>query len=109
MHLLYSPLNSYLYVHWILDFKSILLLPQKAPYHPWVFPSAPWTRIHIDYIGHVNGHILKSFGATYFYDRMSFLASTTCVGCSIKTVRNLTFDAGIQLIQLHNLCPQLLH
>ena len=24
--LLYSPLNSYLYVHWILDFKSILLL-----------------------------------------------------------------------------------
>ena len=26
MLLLYSPLNSYLYVHWILDFKSILLL-----------------------------------------------------------------------------------
>ena len=24
--LLYSPLNSYLYVHWILDFKQILLL-----------------------------------------------------------------------------------
>ena len=24
--LLYSTLNSYLYVHWILDFKSILLL-----------------------------------------------------------------------------------
>ena len=24
--LLYSPLNSYLYVHWILDFKYILLL-----------------------------------------------------------------------------------
>ena len=26
MLLLYSPLNSYLYVHWILDFKYILLL-----------------------------------------------------------------------------------
>ena len=26
MLLLYSPLNSYLYVHWILDFKLILLL-----------------------------------------------------------------------------------
>ena len=24
--LLYSPLNSYLYVHWILDFEYILLL-----------------------------------------------------------------------------------
>ena len=27
--LLYSPLNSYLYVHWILDFKLLLLLLLK--------------------------------------------------------------------------------
>ena len=46
--------------------------------------------------------IMKSFGATFFYDRMPFLASTTCVGCSIKTVLSLTFQTKIQLIQLHN-------
>ena len=28
--------------------------------------------------------IVLRFGATFFYDWMSFLASTTCVGCSIK-------------------------
>ena len=25
-HFVYSPLNSYVYIHWILDFKYILLL-----------------------------------------------------------------------------------
>ena len=28
---MYSPLNSYLYIHWILDFKYILLLLIKIP------------------------------------------------------------------------------
>ena len=49
-----------------------------------------------------NRAIMKSFGATFFYDRMPFLASTKCVGCSIKTVLNLIFQTKIQLIQLHN-------
>ena len=26
VYIIISPLNSYLYIHWILDFKSILLL-----------------------------------------------------------------------------------
>ena len=43
--------------------------------------------------------IMKS---NVFYDRMPFLASTTCVGCSIKTVLILTFQTKIKLIQLHN-------
>ena len=25
-HVMYSPLNSYVYIHWILDFKYILIL-----------------------------------------------------------------------------------
>ena len=37
--------------------QSMRNLPDKAPYHPWVFPSAPWTRIHIDYLGPVNGNM----------------------------------------------------
>ena len=27
----------------------------KAPYHPWTFPTAPWTRLHIDFLGPING------------------------------------------------------
>ena len=31
-----------------------------------------------------SGILKKSFGAVFFNDRMPVLASTTCVGCSIK-------------------------
>ena len=37
--------------------QSMRNLPDKAPYHPWVFPGASWTRIHIDYLGPVNGNM----------------------------------------------------
>lgn len=29
--------------------------PNKAELHPWEFPSKPWSRIHVDYAGPVNG------------------------------------------------------
>ena len=41
MLLLYSPLNSYLYVHWILDFKLILLLLFKS-YCVNIYGSQIW-------------------------------------------------------------------
>ena len=37
--------------------QSMRNLADKVTYHPWVFPSAPWTRIHIDYLGPANGHM----------------------------------------------------
>ena len=36
MLLLYSPLNSYLYVHWILDVKSILLVLLHLALRRWI-------------------------------------------------------------------------
>ena len=35
--------------------QSMRNQPAKAPYHPWTFPTAPWTRLHIDLLGPVNG------------------------------------------------------
>ena len=29
--------------------------PQTATVHPWSFPSAPWTRIHVDFAGPIDG------------------------------------------------------
>ena len=37
--------------------QSMRTLPDNVPYHPWVFPSAHWTPIHIDDLGHVNGNM----------------------------------------------------
>lgn len=32
-------------------------LPASAPLHPWEWPSKPWQRLHIDYVGPFMGHM----------------------------------------------------
>ena len=32
-------------------------LPLSAPLHPWSWPSAPWSRIHLDYAGPIAGQM----------------------------------------------------
>ena len=32
--------------------------PPKAPLHPWEWPNKPWSRLHIDFAGPVQGHML---------------------------------------------------
>ena len=29
--------------------------PKKAQIHPWIYPSSPWSRVHVDYAGPVKG------------------------------------------------------
>ena len=31
--------------------QSVKQVPPKAPLHPWVWPTRPWERIHIDFAG----------------------------------------------------------
>ena len=33
-------------------------VPAKAPLHPWEWPSKPWSRLHVDFAGPVQGHML---------------------------------------------------
>ena len=86
--------------------------PTYAPHcHPWICGQSPPEQgptlssisdaasdtTGIDSIFQLCHH--EEFWCNVFYDRMAFLASTSCVGCSIQN----------KLIQLHNLCAQLLH
>ena len=32
-------------------------LPAAAPLHPWKWPTRPWSRLHIDYAGPLDGKI----------------------------------------------------
>ena len=32
-------------------------LPPVTPLHPWSWPSAPWSRIHLDYAGLIAGQM----------------------------------------------------
>ena len=33
-------------------------LPPVAPLHPWSFPERPWSRLHMDYAGPIDNHML---------------------------------------------------
>jgi hypothetical protein len=33
------------------DCQSVKSSPPKAPLHPWVWPTKPWKRIHVDFAG----------------------------------------------------------
>jgi hypothetical protein len=35
--------------------------PAEAPLHPWEWPEKPWSRLHIDYAGSLNGSTSGSF------------------------------------------------
>ena len=32
-------------------------LPVAAPLHPWLWPSRPWARVHLDFAGHFQGRM----------------------------------------------------
>ena len=36
--------------------QSVRNAPEVAPLHPWLWPSKPWKRIHIDFAGPLRGH-----------------------------------------------------
>ena len=33
-------------------------LPPVAPLYPWSFPKRPWSRLHMDYAGSIDNHML---------------------------------------------------
>ena len=36
--------------------QSVRNAPEVAPLHPWLWPTKPWKRIHIDFAGPLRGH-----------------------------------------------------
>ena len=37
--------------------QAVKKAPSTAPLHPWIWPSKPWQRIHIDFAGPFMGDI----------------------------------------------------
>ena len=38
--------------------QAVKIAPAKAPLHPWVWPTVPWQRIHLDFAGPFMGKML---------------------------------------------------
>ena len=39
--------------------QSVRHLPAKAPLHPWVWPTSPWERVHVDFLGPFLGRMFS--------------------------------------------------
>ena len=38
--------------------QSVKQAPAVAPLHPWIWPTSPWQRIHIDFAGPFQAKII---------------------------------------------------
>ena len=75
--------------------QSVRHAPATAPLHPWVWPSRPWQRIHVDFAGPFLG---KSF--LVVVDAHSkwpevFEMSSTTASKTIATLRHLFAAYGL--------------
>jgi len=73
--------------------------PPAAQVHPWCYPSRPWSRIHVDYAGPVNGFMYLVVVCAYSkYPEIVKMTSTTTTA---------TIDVLRQIFSRHGLCETL--
>lgn len=69
--------------------------PPKAPLHPWVWPTYPWQRIHVDFAGPVAGKMLLIAVDAHLKWLEVIPMSSTTAGKTIKVLRNMFARWGI--------------
>ncbi len=67
--------------------KQLAHMPNKAPVHPWLYPSGPWQRIHIDYAGPIEKKMLLIVVDAY------------SKWVEVKIMRTTTTEATISALQ----------
>ena len=69
--------------------------PSVAPLHPWVWPTRPWRRIHVDFAGpFLNKMFLIVVDAHSKWPEVILMSSTTAVR-TIEALRQLFGSYGI--------------
>ncbi|XP_025758532.1 uncharacterized protein K02A2.6-like [Oreochromis niloticus] len=80
--------------------------PGLAPLHPWLWPSCPWERIHVDFAGPFEGHMyLVVVDAHSKWPEVHIMDSTTA-GKTIQVLRGLFSRHGIPHVLVSDNGPQ---
>ncbi|XP_056132888.1 uncharacterized protein K02A2.6-like, partial [Lampris incognitus] len=80
--------------------------PSLAPLHPWMWPSSPWERIHMDFAGPFEGHMyLVVVDAHSKLPEMQIMDSTTA-SKTITVLRGLFSRHGLPHILVSDNGPQ---
>ena len=75
--------------------QSYRSMPAVAPLHPWLWPSQPWERIHIDFAGPVDGNMILVIVDAHSKWPEAFLMSSTTSQATIRTLRHLFTAYGL--------------
>ena len=69
--------------------------PESAMLHPWIWPSNPWVRIHLDFAGPFQGKIfLIAVDAFSKWPEIVEMTSTTA-GQTVKVLRDIFARHGL--------------
>jgi len=80
--------------------------PSKATVHPWSYPSKPWSRVHVDYAGPVNGAMYLVVVCAYSkYPEIIKMKSTTSAA-TIAVLRELFSRHGLCEVLVSDNGPQ---
>ncbi|XP_056138804.1 uncharacterized protein K02A2.6-like [Lampris incognitus] len=80
--------------------------PSLAPLHPWMWPSSPWERIHVDFAGSFEGHMyLVVVDAHSKWPEVQIMDSTTA-SKTITVLRGLFSRHGLPHILISDNGPQ---
>ncbi|XP_056138833.1 uncharacterized protein K02A2.6-like [Lampris incognitus] len=80
--------------------------PSLAPLHPWMWPSSPWERIHVDFAGPFEGHMyLVVVDAHSKWPEVQIMDSTTA-SKTIMVLRGLFSRHGLPHILVSDNGPQ---
>ena len=71
--------------------------PPLAPLIPWSWPTHPWSRLHIDYVGLFLGHMWFLIIDAHSKWMEVFLMSSTSSSATIQCLRDVLLDLESQI------------
>ena len=75
--------------------KAVKSAPQEAPLHPWVWPTEPWKRIHVDFAGPFQGKMFFLVIDAHSKWPEIFRMSLTTVEETIVVLRRIFASFGL--------------
>ena len=81
--------------HSCLPCQAVKNVPAAAPLHPWIWPNAPWTRIHMDFTGPFQGHMFFVVVDAHSKWPEVVQMSTTTTAATLKALRDMFAQHGL--------------
>ena len=75
--------------------QSMRSTPAVAPLHPWLWPTQPWDRIHVDFTGPCQGRMLLVVTDAHSKWPEVFEMKSTTTSATIRVLRSLFARYGL--------------